>query len=1185
MKNKKLLGRLASSALALSMTAGAVLSAAPVLVPQQAAAVSSAQRVRVDINRNDGRSALYAPNAETWIYDGSAFTTSTGVKITISNGSGSGSLDVTNNKKLQKYDGTTPYIIADGIYNKDNDSSGALKIEISGLSNGTHSFSGWHSCLYGNVTPSTLKISVNGSVKQTGISCPVNITKDDDAGRSYVEFSGTSATILIQGEGNKSYSNAWLNGFEIDGASPFASISKYTPEDQSRHNDISSGLSWTAGSGAASHDVYIGTDFNSVFNATKSSAEYKGTVSKPHFDLDDTYSSVPTYYWRVDEVSSGGTVKGAVYSFQLNRLAFPTAEGYGRYARGGRGGDVYHVTNLNDSGAGSLRYGLENVTGPRTIVFDVGGIIELKSKLTVPDSGGDVYIAGQTAPGDGITLTQWGFGMLGCDDVIVRDIRVRPGDRGLSGVNDVSDGMGLSSSNHCIIDHCSISWSTDEGFSSRSASNITFQWNVIGEALHDSIHYNASDRTKTETHAFAGSISGNIGSFHHNLLINCTGRNWSLAGGMEQDGVTYGGAVDIRNNVVYNWRDRTTDGGVRRLNFVNNYYKAGAVSNTGLHVVSIDGNELNTGDCQKMYVSGNVMTKTDGSYILKASDDAWSNGKATSNLYNCTINDVKLTSPFCESYINTDSAEDAYKKVTNTASGAGANVPSLDYIDSRYYKEITTGTYTYTGSKQGLKGIIDSQKDVGGYPTSSNFKGGTAAKDSDGDGMPDTWENEHGLDPNNKADGAIVSLSGDDYTNLEMYLNELAGDPVEFNGGPIAEPVSAFETIEAEEYTTESGTRNEDGTDETHVAYIENGDYICFGNVDFGAGARSFSAKVTGNASQIALYTDNMNGDPIAVVDFEGTGGWSSWTDLSANIPLVTGKHKLYLVFRGGEGYLMNIDNFVFGTTMNGKLMTNVSIAATANSASYLMAENAAVGSKLFADRDFTFTVLPDELTGAEQILTSCNDKAETGEVITFTAAEDISVYVAADERLENIPAFLSSYTKTGQQAVSSNDVKFDLYKLDVPAGQTVTISGNGQSYNVVNYTVLAVVQAKEPETTTTTTVTTTTTTTTPAATTAATESATAAETTATAAVTTAPVTTDTAETLYGDANVDTKVNMADAVAVLQCLANESKYPLTDKGKENADCDGSVGLTGNDAIAIQMCDAGMVTLPLTPAGQ
>ena len=160
------------------------------------------------------------------------------------------------------------------------------------------------------------------------------------------------------------------------------------------------------------------------------------------------------------------------------------------------------------------------------------------------------------------------------------------------------------------------------------------------------MHYNADDRTDVERHAFAASISGYTGSFHNNLLIHNTGRSWSLAGAMEQDAVTYGGQLDIRNNVVYNWKDRTTDGGARRVNFVNNYYKAGPVSNTNMHIVSIDGNELNTSDMQKMYVSGNIMTDITGNHLLRATDDAWAMGKAISGGKNSTEADVRSDTPF-----------------------------------------------------------------------------------------------------------------------------------------------------------------------------------------------------------------------------------------------------------------------------------------------------------------------------------------------------------------------------------------------------------------------------------------------------------------------------------------------------------------------------------------------------------
>ncbi|MGN0604967.1 MAG: dockerin type I domain-containing protein [Oscillospiraceae bacterium] len=756
--------------------------------------IDTGSRIRVDINKNDGRKASYARNANNWLLvDGASPSYEVnGITFKLSNGgSVGGDVTGTNNKKLQLQSLEYPYLTMDGAKIKDGDNGGVLKLEISGLSDNEHSLQMWH-CNTDGYTNSSLSISVNGKKVLSGVNCPTNVKDENDAGISYVTWSGSSVTILITPEGGGKQDVAWLNAFELDGSDPFNGVSKMYPEDQSAHLDASEGLSWTAGKNALSHDVYIGTSYDDVFNANHNSKEYKGNQKDTKYILDDSYSSIPTYYWRVDEVTDSGIVKGSVYSFKVNRLAFPTAEGYGRFARGGRGGYVYHVTNLNDSGEGSLRYGLETLKGARTIVFDVGGVIALESVLCIPDDGGDVYIAGQTAPGDGITLINYTFGAMGSKDVIIRDIRTRVGD--VSGKS--MGGMGLGSCDNSIIDHCSISWGTDEGFSSRSAVNITFQWSIIAESLNNSVHYNADDRNDVERHAFAASISGYTGSFHHNLLIHNTGRNWSLAGAMEQDAVTYGGQLDIRNNVVYNWQGRTTDGGVRRLNFVNNYYKAGPVSNTNMHIVSIDGNELNTNDMQKMYVSGNIMTDINDNQLLKATDDAWAAGKAVSGGKNSTEADVRSDTPFFESYVNTQSAEDAYKSVT---ANAGANMPAFDYLDSRYLKEVKEGTYTYTGSKDGLKGIIDSQTDVGGYPNNSTFKCGTAPKDTDRDGMPDAWETEHGLNLNDASDGPIVSLSGDDYTNLEMYLNELAGDTVEYNGNISFDPINSGKLIKSVE--------------------------------------------------------------------------------------------------------------------------------------------------------------------------------------------------------------------------------------------------------------------------------------------------------------------------------------------------------------------------------------------------
>ncbi|MCI7804941.1 MAG: dockerin type I repeat-containing protein [Oscillospiraceae bacterium] len=783
-RRTKKIAALAAAIAVIASCSGITFSDSP-SVPFTAQAADTGSRIRVDINKNDGRKASYARNANNWILVEGASPSYqvNGVTFTLSNGGSAGG-DVTgaNNKKLQLQSLEYPYLTMDGAKIKDGDNGGVLKLEINGLSNGNHSLQMWH-CNTDGYTNSSLSISVNGKKVLSGVNCPTNVKDENDAGISYVTWSGSSVTILITPEGGGRQDVAWLNAFELDGSDPVNGVSKMYPDDQCAHLDASQGLSWTAGKNAQSHDVYIGTSYSDVFNADRNSKEFKGNQTATKYTLDDSYSSIPTYYWRVDEVNSSGTVKGAVYSFQINRLSFPTAEGYGRFARGGRGGYVYHVTNLNDSGEGSLRYGLETLKGARTIVFDVGGVISLNSVLCIPDDGGDVYVAGQTAPGDGITLINYTFGAMGSKDVVIRDIRTRVGD--VSGKS--MGGMGMSSCNNSIVDHCSISWGTDEGFSSRSAANLTFQWNIIGESLNNSVHYNADDRTDVERHAFAASISGYTGSFHHNLLIHNTGRNWSLAGAMEQDAVTYGGQLDIRNNVVYNWKDRTTDGGARRVNFVNNYYKAGPVSNTDMHIVSIDGNELNTSDMQKMYVSGNIMTDINGNQLLRATDDAWAMGKAVSGGKNSTDADVRSDTPFFESYVNTQSAEDAYNSVITSA---GANKPGFDYIDSRYLKEVKNGTYTYTGSKDNLQGIIDSQTDVRGYPTNSTFKGGTTPKDTDQDGMPDAWESEHGLNPNDGSDGAIVSLSADDYTNLEMYLNELAGDPVEYNGNITRDPIT-----------------------------------------------------------------------------------------------------------------------------------------------------------------------------------------------------------------------------------------------------------------------------------------------------------------------------------------------------------------------------------------------------------
>ena len=1112
-------------------------------------AAETGSRIRVDINKNDGRKASYSKNANNWLLtEGASDSYSVGgVTFRLSNGgSVGGNVTGANNKKLQLQSGIYPRMTMDGAKIKDGDNGGVLKLEISGLSDGSHSLQMWH-CNTDGYANSNLSISVNGQKVLTGVKCPTNVTNEDDAGISYVTWQGSSVTILITPEGGGRMDVAWLNGFELDGADPVNGISRISPQDQEKH--LESGvLSWTAGKNAQSHNVYIGTSYDAVFHATTASPEYKGNQSGTKYTLDETYSSIPTYYWRVDEVSGSTVTKGAVYSFQITRLAFPTAEGYGRYARGGRGGTVYHVTNLNDSGEGSLRYGLETLKGSRTVVFDVGGVIALKSVLCIPEDGGDVYVAGQTAPGDGITLINYDFGALGAEDVVIRDVRVRVGE--MNGKS--TGGMGLGSCTNSIVDHCSISWATDEGFSSRSAANISFQWNIIGESLNNSVHYNANDRSDVERHAFAASIGGYTGSFHHNLLINNTGRNWSLAGAMEQDAVTYGGQLDIRNNVVYNWRDRTTDGGARRVQFVNNYYKAGPVSNTSLHLVSVDGNELNTSDMQMLYAAGNMKVAQNGSVLIAANAEEWSSGKAKSGGKNSTNDTVRSNTPWYESYVPTQSAEEAYKLVI---AQAGASAPGFDYIDSRYQKEVKNGTYTYTGSRDGLKGIIDTQNDAGGYPNSSNFKGGTKPADTDGDGMPDAWEASHGLNPNNAADGAAVSLSADDYTNLELYLKELAGDPVVFNGhagkqGAVIDTQYSYTItnkgsglfLSSADASPASGTNVQQSAASQTWKLADAGDgyYYVYSTLGSGSLCLDVPYGSADNGTSIGLWSnDESDARRLKFVD-NGDGTYTICTKVSDDkscLGVISGSAE-----DGADVIEWTCDDSasqkwiltVKLDPLNGTLIRDLEVNDAQYYASWAIKENLAAGDLLFGDRDVTYADIPESLLGAEAIITPCDAKTLTADLAQFTAAKDITVSVLLDTRVTDeqnaFPAWLSDWTKTELTVTNSKDVRFYVYQKDFAAGETVTLGQNGTAVSVVQYTVLVQEQTAQEQ----------------------------------------------PRVMLGDADCNGTVELADAVLLAKATAGVSGAELSARGSLNADCNRSGALEPDDLTMLLKYLAGIL---------
>lgn len=770
-----------------------------------AASEDNTVNIAVDINGKDNRPYLKSAVFHDWTINNTTdkaekvSTTIDGVTFTLSDASGKGLINGIQNKQLYNAEGTSPLLTLDGATIENIFSGGILKLEIDGLPAGTHTLTTWHNFFdSGNASSqSSMTMTINGETVATGFYGTYKVKDDIDSAVLYNSFEakeGETVTVLISSDGDKFNKRAILNAFEIDGVHPQKAIYNQTPENGEGHFLPEVGLTWVGAKDAVSHDVYLGTDYEAVKNATRDSEEFLGNITECHFDTETLdLSHMYTYYWRVDEVFEDGTTKGKVFNFEVAHLAFPTAEGYGRYAKGGRGGKIIEVTTLEDGYEdvaledgtvekrpikGSLRYALEYEKGARIVVFKVGGIIALQDTLCIPNDGGNVYVAGQTAPGDGITLINHDFGAMGAEDVIIRNIRVRVGDsNGWS-----TGGMGFSSCNNCIVDHCSISWATDEGLSSRKALNLTVQWTIIAESLNNSVHFEASDTGKVEDrvegntvpHGYAASISGKIGSFHHNLLVHNAGRNFSMAGGLESDGVTLEGHLDLRNNVVYNWKDRTNDGGLSRVELVNNFYKFGPASRR-LHILRID-DDLSSAEKALVYADGNIMTNLDGSYDLAPTDDGFEVGKV--NLNGKAFRSEEEMWP-C--YVKTETAEEAYDSVL---AKAGANYPSRDYLDTRYVEETINTTYTYKGSKDGYPGIIDSQEDVGGYPDETKFKGGEAPTDTDHDGMPDEWETKHGLDPENYYDASQIYLSDEGYTNIELYLNELMGDPVVYSDNP-----------------------------------------------------------------------------------------------------------------------------------------------------------------------------------------------------------------------------------------------------------------------------------------------------------------------------------------------------------------------------------------------------------------
>lgn len=507
--------------------------------------------------------------------------------------------------------------------------------------------------------------------------------------------------------------------------------------------------------------------------------------------------------------------------------AFPGAEGHGRYVTGGRGGKIVHVTNLNDSGTGSFRAAVSG-SSKKIVVFDVAGVIPLKSDLTI---GANTTIAGQTAPYPGITLRY--YTVRPGENNIIRFIRVRRGQE--KDVDDGADATWQRETTGIIIDHCSFSWSIDEVASFYDNNNFTMQWCTVAESLNNAGHGKGA-------HGYGGIWGGKLASFHHNMIAHVTNRvprfngaryEWSgytsnkLYSTYNWKNPVQAENVDFRNCVMYNWANSNGcygGPGGGQINIVNNYYKGGpstpdskAKRVTEISVAAESNSERHPkifDMTSRYYISGNT-TETHGGSVTKNRD--WSGvtyDKGTFNIngeeYSKDVNNfygdevehvansngemcvrIKMDEPAPMGEVTTHSAENAFSKVMLYC---GASL-YRDEVDARYMEEAQTGTATYKGSVTEEEGIIDLVSDVNGY-TEANFPTGNrpAGYDSDNDGMPDEWETANGLNPNDASDASLYTLDTQKgwYTNVEVYLNSIVENIMKSQNADAIETIDEY---------------------------------------------------------------------------------------------------------------------------------------------------------------------------------------------------------------------------------------------------------------------------------------------------------------------------------------------------------------------------------------------------------
>ena len=447
-------------------------------------------------------------------------------------------------------------------------------------------------------------------------------------------------------------------------------------------------------------------------------------------------------------------------------LAFPGAEGGGKYATGGRGTNIYVVNTLEDDltdpKIGMLRYALE-ATGRRMILFNVAGRIDLKGELSI--RSGNVTILGQSAPGDGICISGYPL-VVRANNVVIRFMRFRLGDLNKLEADALTVEKGHTD---IMIDHCSCSWSTDECLSIYGAKDATVQYCIVSEALNNSVHAKGA-------HGYAGIWGGENTTFHHNLLAHHSSRMPRF----DHDYVTQAnvGPTDYINNVVYNWQgnsayggeSRASSGNQRQYNFIANYYKPGPATKSSVKARLLNpwtkcsncGASVTPG---KFYVVENIMAGSDA-----VTSDNWKgvhmqDGEDSKKDQCRSDKRFTLSTPMTSE----QTAQEAYETVL---AKAGCSLVR-DAVDTRVVGEVTAGNYTYPGSNGSTGGLIDTPSDVGGWPTYSGTK--DYSLDTDRDGIPNAWETAHGLNPNDPTDAKTTTLQAP-YLNLEVYLNDIVKD-------------------------------------------------------------------------------------------------------------------------------------------------------------------------------------------------------------------------------------------------------------------------------------------------------------------------------------------------------------------------------------------------------------------------